>query len=129
MSHGFTLVEMLIVIAIIGILIAALIFNSQGVMKRGRLTAAQNHSHQVSLAVAQWLSISPTRQADSLNNLNCADATTLTSSGTASGYTSGALGWDNPKVTTMTCTIQATGRSVNVITQTDGKTFKNGTPQ
>lgn len=128
MKAGFTLIEILVVIAIIGILISALMFNGAGVMKRGRLTAAENHGRTVSLAVTQWLSQSPAREASSLNGRNCAVPGTLNSTGLVSGFQSGALGWSAPKVP-LTCTIDASGRTVNVTTSTDGVNFINGERQ
>lgn len=127
MKEGFTLIELLVVITLIGLVAAAMLSSGAGAMKRARLTAAQNHGRTVSLAASQWLSQSPVRQANALNGRDCTQATTLSAAGPVAGYQSGALGWGVPK-TSITCTISATGRSVNVQTSTDGTTFTNGEP-
>ncbi|GGI87893.1 hypothetical protein [Deinococcus wulumuqiensis] len=82
----------------------------------------------MSLAIAQWLSQSPTRQGNSLTGANCALPGTLTATGLSSGHQSGALGWGAPKGN-VSCTIQGSGRHLRVRTSTDGVTFVDGERQ
>lgn len=127
-SHGFTLIEVLIVISIIAILLAIAIPSYQGVIRRGQATAAQSHNQVVRLAVQQWLGFNPARSAAALSGTNCAQPTTLGTSGATSGYVQGALGWSAPRGT-VTCSVQGSGRTFTVTTAGGGKTYVNGAEQ
>jgi len=125
-TAGFTLIEILIVIAIIGILVAVLIGNYGGALKRGQRTAAQNHGRIVSMAVTQWLSQNPIRTADTLNNVDCTKPTSFVGENTASSYHAGDLGWPAPSSSQVTCVIHAQGRSVQVATSAANTDYING---
>ena len=133
-EEGFTLVEILIVIAIIGILAAVLVGNFSGSLRTGNRTAAKAHGYQVSLAIGQWLSQSPVRTVSSLTGLNCAQGYALTSTGPQadSALASGQLGWKAP-TGSITCSIAqgANARIALVTTKVtgDSKTFVNGEAQ
>jgi len=125
-AAGFTLIEILIVIAIIGILVVVLIGNYSGALKRGQRTAAQNHGRIVSMAVTQWLSQNPIRTADTLNNADCTNPTSFSGETTASTYHAGDLGWPAPSSSQVTCVIHAQGRTVQVATSAADGSYING---
>ncbi|AZI44303.1 type II secretion system protein [Deinococcus psychrotolerans] len=125
-AAGFTLIEILVVIAIIGILIAVLIGNYGGVLKRGQRSVAQNHGRIASLAVTQWLSQNPIRTADTLDNADCTKPTSFVGEGTVSSYHAGDLGWPAPSSSQVTCVIHAQGRTVQVATSAADTSYING---
>ncbi|KQR11257.1 prepilin-type N-terminal cleavage/methylation domain-containing protein [Deinococcus sp. Leaf326] len=133
-EEGFTLVEILIVIAIIGILAAVLVGNFSGSLRTGNRTAAKAHGYQVSLAIQQWLSQSPVRTVSSLTGLNCAQGYALISTGPQANnaLASGQLGWKAP-TGSITCSIaQGTSARTALVTTKvtgDSKTFVNGEAQ
>lgn len=122
---GFTLIEILTVIAIIALLAAVITVSVSGAQKRAQQSAAENQGRIVTLAVQEWLSQSPLRTTDNLSGQNCTLPATLTSSGLMTGYASGALGWSAPQ-TKMTCVISGTGRTFSVTTSALGKTYIDG---
>lgn len=55
MRRGFTLVEMLVVLAILGVLMAALFFGLSGARRQGLLAQAAAHGGEVSMALNAFL--------------------------------------------------------------------------
>lgn len=125
-SAGLTLTELLIVIAIIGVLLAVSLPAYQGVRHRAIDTAAQTHGQAVRLAVQQWLSLNPTRSVMALYGANCAAAATLGPNGLTAGFTSGALGWPAARAG-VSCEVRGNDRRVDVYTEGSTKLYLNGT--
>lgn len=96
MQRGFTLLELLIALAIIGTLLGSLLWNFGGALRQGQLTQAQSHGAQVSAGLAAFL----TRNID----LNLEDWTATLPPGNLNGAPaslSGLTGYDCRQAVTL----------------------------
>ena len=144
MRRGFTLVEMLVVLAILGILMAALSFGLSSARRQGLLTQAAAHGGEVSMALNAFLIRNIDLDLDTwtaslpagslagappglagLSGFDCKSAATLTRSGMTPGGQSWAAAPD-----AVGCLVERVGNRFLVHTWVRDlpKHFVNGRP-
>ncbi|MEA5076766.1 MAG: type II secretion system protein [Coriobacteriia bacterium] len=73
-EEGFTLVELMVVVLIIGILVAIAIPVFNAAQDSARKSACQNNMRVLDGAVQQWVAAAPTNDASTLDDLTTAQA-------------------------------------------------------
>ena len=63
-QHGFTLIEILVVVALLGILVAIVLLNITGLLGSGAVESANTEAHQVQTAVIAYMQANELQPAD-----------------------------------------------------------------
>lgn len=90
-KKGFTLVELIVVIAIIGVLAAIVVPTTLHFVEQGRVEAANSELANVRDAVNSGLTLNPTLSAENINNILATASITATEYGVVITEAGGVL--------------------------------------
>jgi general secretion pathway protein G len=89
-EDGFTLIEVLVVISILGVLAGIVVFSVAGISDRGQVSACKAEKKTVDTAIQAYMAKNPAAAAPALTDLRTAPNVFLAANPTWYGVTSGA---------------------------------------